>query len=115
MPSNYASGLSAHIQQTMASATGGNVVYGMSVMAVTPGDAAILETDSFATVNSGGGSAVPTTAGYMQVIDQSLANDDSAAGNDWAMLRITRFALDSNDTAVSNSEMTSLWVDYTTV
>ena len=115
MPANFASGLSSSIQFTMASDTTNTVVMGFELMAVTGGDAAVIETDSFAVTNSSAAITVSTTAGALTTFNISMANADGVAANDLVILRTTRITGDANDTAVGDFEMTSLWADYITV
>lgn len=91
---------------TMASATSGNVVWNCAIMAVTPGDAAALETDSFDTATSDT-EAVPGTAGYLDQANMTMTNGDSAAAGDMIMVRVQRVGSSGSDTASGDAELAS--------
>src|SRR4030067_1387511 len=63
MPENYSSAPVAKIQYSMASAISGNVIFKVYVMAVSEGDAADINIESYATANTSATTTVPGTAG----------------------------------------------------
>jgi hypothetical protein len=99
-PQGLSGALSAVIHYVMASATTGNVRWGVAVEAVTPGDATDLDAGtSFDTANEGHG-AVPGTAGYLGSQTITLTNADSIAAGDLVRVEVYRDASDTtNDTA----------------
>jgi hypothetical protein len=114
MPANYASGLVAKIQYSMASAVANEVDFEVSVMAVTDADAQDLDSDSYDTANSGS-ATVPGTAGYLDEISVTLSNADSVAAGDWVALRLARDADDAtNDDATGDAEVWNVSLEYTT-
>lgn len=113
LPQNYASGLTLKIVYGMASATSGAVYFGCQVMAVSDGDSAALDSDSYDTANTGN-ATVPGTAGYPDEISITLTNADSAAAGDYVALKIFRDADNASDTATGDAEVYALSVEYTT-
>jgi len=113
LPANYSSGLTAKIQYAMASATSGNVIFRVSVMAVSDGDAADVETDSFATANTSATTTVPGTAGYMDEISVSLTNDDGAAAGDLIIIKLDRDA--ATDSATGDAEVFNVVLEFTSI
>lgn len=89
-PTAYASGLTAIVQYSMLSAITGSVQINASVMAVTPGDPAIMTADSYDTVNTSAADTVPGTLGYMKEISFALSNADSLVGGDYFALKLSR-------------------------
>jgi len=113
MPADYSSGLIAKLQYSMVSATANEVEFEISVMAVTPDDAADIDTNSYASVNNGS-ETVPGTAGYMSEISVALSNADSVAAGDWVCIRIARDADDgTNDDATGDAELWNVSLEYT--
>jgi len=103
-PLVYGSSLTAYVFYTMASATSGNVVLDFSVMAVSDGDAADVDTESFASVNSVT-KAVPGTAGHLDVAVIPITNHDSLTLDDLAAWKINRDANNGSDTATGDIEI----------
>lgn len=87
LPDDYSSTPELIIQYAMETLTSGTVAFDASVMAVTPGDAAAIDADSYDTVNAGS-QTVAGTVGYMKEITISLTNFDSAAAGDWIALKL---------------------------
>lgn len=86
----------------MDSATSGTVELNCRLEAITPGDAANVETNSYDTAE-GVSETVPGTAGYMSAPEITISNDDSVAAGDKVRLRILRQATDAtNDTATGD-------------
>ena len=113
MPSNYSNSPILKIQYKMASATSGNVVVRGSVMAVSDGDAAAVDTDSFDTANSAT-KAVPGTADYLDEISITLTNNDSLAAGDYTIIRVDRDAGNGSDTATGDMRIVNITLEYTT-
>lgn len=114
MPNTYSTTmtLTLSLLYSMASATSGNVQFGCQVMAVTPGDAADIETDSFDTANTNY-QAVASTAGYMKQLDITLTTKDSVAAGDLVVLRIYRNATDATyDTATGDAEVCGITLKW---
>lgn len=91
----------AKLPYIMASATSGNVVLRVYVQAVSDGDALDLDAaDSFDTMNASSATAVPGTAGYLDIISITLSNKDGVAAGDRVIIKVMRPGLsDTNDTA----------------
>jgi len=105
MPSAYTgSGLFAKIQFFMATATSSNVVWDVSVEAVTPDtDTLDLEASkSWDSVNSGT-AAVPGTAGDLSDVSITLTNADSIAVGDYFRLHIRRDCDHASDAAAGDA------------
>jgi len=109
MPDTYSSNmiLKADLIYSMASASSGNVVWDVAVMAQTSADAADIDTDSFATTNSHT-DAVPAAAGRVLVDTITLTNADSAAAKDIIQIRVNRDADNGSDTATGDAELRSV-------
>ena len=88
----------------LASATSGDVVIDVAVMAVTPGDAADVNTESYAAVNSTT-DTVPATAGYLKKATITLTNDDGIAAGDYFKIKLDRDAANGSDTATGDLEI----------
>jgi len=95
------------IYYTMTSATSGSVVWNVSIMAITPGDFADINTDSYDTANSVT-DAVPSTAGYLAKATITLSNIDSLFGGDYFKIKVSRDAVNANDTAAGDAELIKL-------
>lgn len=109
-------GGSAHalkVLYSMASATTNNVAIGSRLMAVTPGDAADMDTDSYATQDTSADSAVPGTAGHLKEISLTLSNLDGAAAGDYVALEVRREVTTSGTNAAGDMEVWSLALEYT--
>lgn len=112
MPQDYASALVLKVQYSMASATSGNVVISCDVMAVSDGDAAAVDSDSYDTTNASSTITVPATAGYIDEISLSLSNADSVAAGDFVAIRFFRDG--SADSATGDMELIAASIEYTT-
>lgn len=114
MPANYASGLTAKIQYSMASATSNSVDFEISIMAVSDADSQDLDSDSYDTVNSGS-DTVPGTAGHFGEISITMTNADSVAAGDYVRIKLSRDSDDgTNDTATGDCEVRAVTLEYTT-
>lgn len=114
MPENYASGLVLKLQYKMASATTLEVIMACRVMAVSDGDAAAVDTDSYDTVNTSAATTVPGTVGYLDEISLTLTNADSVAAGDWVAIEISRDANNAGDDATGDLELIAASLEYTT-
>lgn len=104
----YAGGtVKADVCYTMASATSGNVIWKIAIMAISDGDSADFDTESWDTVNSSGSITVPGTAGYPDKVTITLSNIDSMADGDWLCVQIQ---LDSVGSATGDAELRSLMI-----
>lgn len=110
MPSNYGSSPVLKIQYSMASGVTGTIAFNVSVMAVTPGDAADINTESYDTANSGS-ETVAGTAGYLKELSIALANADSLAAGDFAKIKLERNA--TGDTSAGDAEVVAVSLEYT--
>lgn len=114
MPSDYASGLTAKLIYSMASATTNKVDWEVEVMALSD-DEADPDTASFDTLNEiSGGTTVPGTAGKVDMLDIALANADSVSAGDLVQIRLNRDHDDADDTATGDAELRALALEYTT-
>ena len=115
VPDNYASDPVLTVYYSMASAnTTDKLDLEASVMAVTPDDAADIDTLSFDTANAAN-EVVPDTAGYMSELDIALANADSMAAGDLLLIKVERDADDAtDDTATGDAEVRAVVLRYTT-
>lgn len=115
MPQDFASGLIAKMQFSMAGAnTSDKIEFEASLMAVSDGDAVAIDTDSYDTVNNGV-VTVPDTAGHLDEVSITMTNDDSVAAGDWCAFKLSRDADDgTNDTATGDLELVAMSLEYTT-
>lgn len=103
MPQAYASGTLTAKLYYFTGATSGNISMEVYVEAVTDADTVDLDSaSSFDTVNPGSpvATAVPATAGYLDVLSITLTNKDSVAAGDYVRFAVRRDSDDTtNDTA----------------
>lgn len=111
MPQDYGSALKIRLVYSLASATSGNVIWNVSVMAVTPGDSADINTESYDTTNAST-EAVPGTAGYLDTASITLSNADSAAAGDFVKIKIARDADNGSDTASGDVELVGILLEW---
>ena len=114
MPATYATTmtLTATLLFAMASTQTGTltVKFGVSVMAVTAGDAADIETDSFDTVNTGTSTLDNNqTAGYLKSLAITLTNKDSVAAGDLVIIKVAR---DISGTATGDVELAGIQLSW---
>lgn len=108
-PQGLTGALSAIIRYIMASATSGGVAFGVSVEAVTDGDAVDLDAaDSFDTENVGTVASVPGTAGHIDELSITLTNADSVAAGDALRFRLARKVGNAADTATGDCYVLSV-------
>ena len=104
-PQGLTGTLTAVLSWIMASATTGNVVWRVSVEAITDADAApdLDAADSFDTANSSGAVAVPATAGLLKQTSVTLTTQDSVAAADYLRIKVDRDAANASDTATGDA------------
>jgi hypothetical protein len=111
VPQGYAAGtVDAKIFYIMSTATSGDIDWDVEVEAVTDGDAFDLDaSDGFATTNAGTTTAVPGTAGHLDVVTVTLTNDDGLAAGDYIRFRLTRDVVTGGGTpATGDARLTKL-------
>ncbi len=114
MPDDYASGLTAKVQYTMASATSGGVAWDVRISATSDGDTQDVDAQDFASANVGT-ATVPGTAGYLDEVSISLSNADSVAAGDFVVVRLARAVANGSDTATGDAEALMVALTYTTL
>ena len=113
MSQDYGSGLQLRVLYSMLSCTSGGVSIDVDVMAVTPGDAADINTNSFDTVNNCDDAAVPGTAGFLDQIVCSLTTVDSLTAGDYVKIRLEREVADVADTCTGDMEVVGVMLEWT--
>lgn len=115
LPENYSSSAVLKGIFSMASATSGNVVWAAQVWALSPGDSADIDTESYDSANTDT-EAVPGTAGYPDEFAITLTNDDSMAAGDIVRIKFYRDADNASDTATGDAKLRvgTLRLEYTT-
>jgi len=109
MDDNWQGGpLTAKIDSLMitsdsTSTANGAITYGVSIWAVTSGDAVSMTTESFATENSKT-QGVATVVSRDQTVTIPLTNTDSLTAGDWFMVKLRR---DGNDVITGDSAVIS--------
>lgn len=112
LPPDYSGSPILKIQYAMKSAATGSVAFEASIMAVTPGDVADIDADSFATANVAH-DTVASAAGYLKELAITLTNTDSMAAGDLIVLKFRRVADDAtNDTATGDAEVHAVALQY---
>lgn len=98
---------SAMLSSDSTSTVGGAVTYGVSIWALTSGDAASLTTESYDTENTKT-QGVPTVMSRDQTVSIPLTNVDSLAAGDWFMVKLRRNGADSitGDSVVTSFAIT---------
>lgn len=114
VPDNYASAPVLKVIYKMATATTGNVIIESRLAAVSDGDATDLDAKAFSTANTSAATAVPGTAGHIDVITLTMTNADSLAAGDFAILYLNRDAANGSDTATGDMEVVAVSLTYTT-
>ena len=110
LPQTWVSHGTLQIVYSLASATTLEVEWEAAVMCVTPGDAADIDTASFAAGATAGGNTVPGTAGHTDLSTVTLTDDSCAAG-DIMYLYVSCDSNDAtNDDATGDRELR--WVEY---
>ena len=80
-------------------------------MAITPGDAADINTDSYATANIDS-VTVPGTAGHLGLKTIALSNMDSAVAGDLVKIKVERDADHVSDNATGDAEVVGIILRY---
>ncbi len=111
LPSNFSDTPVVKLVYSMVSATSGDILVAVDVMAVSPGDAADVNTPSFDTTNTQL-VTVPASAGYIESITVTLDNADTMAAGDYVKLKFSRVAADVTDTATGDMELLSIVFEY---
>ena len=110
LPSDFSSAPVLKVQYTAASATTGTFGVSVSIMAVTDGDAADVDSESYDTANSPTAVTVPGTAGHLDEISVTLTNADSMDANDLVFFKLAR---NIADTATGDIEVRAVSLEYT--
>jgi hypothetical protein len=108
LPTDYSTGLTAKIQYSMATATSGTVIFNVYIMAVSGGDAADIDTNSFDSANAGT-ETVPGVAGRMSEISIALSNVDSVSAGDLVVVRLER---NTADTSTGYAEILDFSIEF---
>jgi hypothetical protein len=87
----------------------GSLILDVSVMAVTPGDAAVLDTDSYDTTNTCTLASIPTTGGHPARISCALTSNDSMAAEDALRVKVCR---NVSDTAATRMNLSYAVIQY---
>tara|TARA_B100000949_G_scaffold11685_1_gene8926 strand:- start:3449 stop:4270 length:822 start_codon:yes stop_codon:yes gene_type:complete len=112
MPTDYGSALVLKLQYAMASATSGDVIWASSLWAITAGDSADVDTESYDSPNTVT-DTVPGTAGYLAEASITMTNTDSLAANDLLTIKIYRDANAGGDTASGDADLYAISLQYT--
>lgn len=112
MPFTYNTGQTLTVKlMWVSTVASNNVIWNASIMAMTSGDAALLETDSFDTANATT-TAASGTAGRPVTTSITMTNKDSVAAGDIVTLRITRDADNASDTNTGNAKIAGIILEY---
>lgn len=104
IPQGFTSPLTCVITYAMASATANDVVWDVTVEAISDGDTLDTDTsESLDTANTATAATVPGTAGYIDQVSVTLTNGDSAATADYLRIRIRRVGSSGSDTATGDA------------
>jgi len=112
LPQSYASAPVLKVQHKATTATTGDVGFDASIMAVTPGDAADVDTPSFDTDNVSAGNTTPGTAGYLDETSITLTNADSMAAGDLVTIRLNRNTAVASD-LTGDVEVVAVALEFT--
>ena len=115
-PANYASApvVDVYFKPVGAAGAGTSTVeFGAYLAAVTPLDAADMDIKAFATVNWANSSAL--SSGYLYSVSITMANADSIAAGDMAILDVCRNGPGSTDTYPGSMEVPMVRFRYTAV
>jgi hypothetical protein len=93
----------------MAAGTSGGVAFGVSVEAVSDGDATDLDAgESYDAENVGTVASVPGTAGHPDQLSVTLTNADNVAAGDYVRVRLARKVGNAADTLAAAALVLSL-------
>jgi hypothetical protein len=111
---NYGSGnLTALINWYADSATSGDIIWGISLAAITPNtDSQDMETKAFATEQTATDSHLGTVAQRSHDISLTISNLDSLAADDHVELKVVRKAAAAGDTMTGDGILTMLDISY---
>lgn len=94
-------------------ATANDVVWGVSIAALTPEtDTQDIETDAWATENTATDTALGTTAQRLHEASVTVSNLDSIATSDYLALRVQRLGGNGSDTMSGDAQLVALVVEY---
>lgn len=110
-PGDYASGMTAVVQYSMASAITNNVAIRSEVMAIAAAENIL--TDNFAAVEKSADSVVPGTLNDMKVITEALTTPTIAAG-DYLSFIFGRENATTGTNAAGDMYIWSVTLEYTT-
>jgi hypothetical protein len=99
----------ANIYYTMVSTNSGAVVHNVQVMCASTTYSADLDTESFGSVNAST-ITVPSSIGRVGVATVTVTAGDSCGSNDLLVLKYTRDANASADTATGDIELRKIWL-----
>lgn len=103
VPVGFTSPFTAVISYAAASATSGDVIWDVTVEAITTGDSTDTDAaESLDTANVATANTVAGTAGFMKQVSVALTNGDSAAAADYVRIRIRRVGSSGSDTATGD-------------
>lgn len=111
---NYASGNpTLEIRWTAASATSGDVIWGVQLLAYTPNtDAGALSGEAFATANTVTDTHLGTAAGRVMTATITISNLDSVTAGDLVWLRVYRDADAGGDTMTGDAHLVDALFTY---
>jgi len=94
-------------------ATAGNVVWGASMLAITPDtDSTDVETDTFAIESTGHDTHLGTTAQRIHKFPLTLTGTDSLATADYVAFRLFRSGAFGGDTMAGDAQLVGLYLEY---
>jgi hypothetical protein len=110
---DYSSGnLTVKIRWYADTATSGGVVWGVSIAAITPGDATNIETDAFATEQLSSTSTASGTAHGPVEATVTVSNLDSLATMDTVVFRVARKTAEAGDDMAGDAQLFDFVVEY---
>lgn len=109
MPINYSGNPTLDLIYKMQAASGGNIVWGAEVWAVSSGDTENVNNQSFDTQNLFTG-VVPPVSGYLGSARLALTYNDNMTGRDFVQFRVSR----NSGTAVGEASLLGLTLNYDT-
>lgn len=95
--------LTAVIDYMMASAVANVVRWGVTVEAITDGDATDLDAGESLDTENTGDTTVPGTAGFLKQLSITLTNNDAIAVADYVRIRVRRVGSNGADTATGDA------------
>jgi len=110
----YGSGnVTVRIQWYADTASSGGVAFGCSLAAITPNtDSQDVETNAFATENTGSDSHLGTTGQRLHEMTVTVSNLDSLAAGDTVWLKLARKVADASDTMTGAALVTGIQIEY---